>query len=451
MENFAEEYYKRFNLPSLSVAMQSNGEIIFSRAFGFADLENNVTATSQSVYRIASISKSITAVAIMQLVEKGFLKLDDDVRKYIPEFPKKKWIFTVRQILNHTSGIRTYRTNEFNSVKKFSSLKETVEYIKDDSLVYQPGTSYLYSTLSYNLLGYIIEKVSKISFEEYLKENIFKPAEMNSTYFDFNARLIPNRVNGYEKDSLQQIVNASLADLTIKFPGGGILSTTEDLLKFAHALLNEVLIKRSTLDTMLVKTKLKNGRIINYGLGFVSNKDENQNEYIGHTGGGTGFVSNLIIYPEKKIAAVHLINIRDRYSHNPAMLVTQKYFGSEVNLPKISSAEKLFQIMLSHSIDSALSFYKLIAKDSADFYNTSLEEFKTFGNDLLAAGKINEAIIVFTAITIENPNYADGFIGLGDAYLKDNNKGLALRAFRKVLAIAPNHPYASKKIKEIMS
>lgn len=451
LKDFARKYFERFELPSLSIAMQKDGEIFFNESFGFADLENRIAATDSSVYRIASISKSITAVAIMQLVEGGKIKLDEDVRKYLPDFPKKKWVFTVRQILNHTSGLRTYRANEFHSTKKFSSIKETVDFIKDDSLMCQPGTFYLYSTLSYNLLARIIENVTKKSFEEYIQENILTKAGMLNTYFDHHSRVIPNRARGYEKDSLRQIINSALADLTIKFPGGGVLSTTKDLLKFSTALLDGKLISRNWLDTMLVKTKLKNGRVINYGLGLVSNKDEFQLEYFGHTGAGTGFVSNIIIYPNKNFSAVHLINLRDRLSLNPAQLLARKFFGEDVDLPKMPASEKLFQITIQHPIDSAIAFYKLISDDSADIYITGMDELRIFGSDLLSAGKITDALIVFNILTIENPNYVDGFLGLGDAYLKDNNKGLALRAYRKALAIIPNHPYALKKIKEITS
>ena len=243
LNNFLTEYQTNKDVPSVSGGVSLNGKIVWLGAVGLADIENNVPAKTNSLYRIASISKAVTAVAIMQLVEQDKIRLDEDVRTYIPYFPKKKWKFTVRQLLNHTSGIRNYRYGEFNSTDSFKSIKDAIRTVIDDSLKFEPGTKREYTTLGYNLLAGIIENVSGMSFEEYLSKNIFQPAEMNSTYLEYQPKIIYNKARGYVKNNFRKFENAALADLSIKFAGGGMISTSEDLLKFAQNLISFKLIK----------------------------------------------------------------------------------------------------------------------------------------------------------------------------------------------------------------
>lgn len=439
------------NIPSLSVAISKDNKMIFAGSSGVINIENNVPATTKSVYRLASISKSITAVAIMQLVERGKLSLDEDISKYLPYFPKKKWPVTLRRILNHTSGIRTYRNDEeFNNKTNFPDIKSTVLYFANDSLEYQPGTKYLYSTLSYNLLAAIIEEVSGQSFYSYIRNKIFNPAGMNSAYLDFYQNIIPNRASGYQKNKLRKIENATLSDLTIKFPGGGIATSVEDLIKFGNALLNNSLINSSTLDTMLQPSKLLNGKTIQYGLGFDTRKDEYGNEFFGHTGGGTGFVSNLLIYPDEKIVSAHLINIRDRNLENPSQLFAWHLMDEKpLEMPKAPVSEKLLELAESDSIESVISFFDIAKTDSSSVYIADLPELKNFGYDLLAYKRYTDAIAVFSKMISSDPELIDGYIGLGDTYLNDDNRGLALRNYRRVLRIDPNNEYAKRMIRSI--
>jgi len=391
------------------------------------------------LHRIASISKSITAVAIMQLVEQGRIQLDSNARNYLRYLPQKKWAFTVRQLLSHTSGIRSYKNQEeFNSKLNFGSVREAILYVVKDTLEYQPGTKYLYSTLAYNLLAGIVEQVSSLSFEEYLQKNIFDVVGMNSTKLDFPKKIIPNRAKGYEKNSFRAFENAPFVDLTIKFPGGGILSTVEDLLKFSNGLLQNKLIKKQTLETMLVETTLLNGKKIPYGLGLDFGVDNYGRKFFGHAGGGTGFVSQIMCYPELNLAAAHIINCRDRNLINIAEEITAIYTGSEVLFPKYSLSDTLTKITVSVSIDSAMVFWNSVETKKDSSFNLSNNEIKDFGYDLLASNKTKEAILVFTKGTETDSTFTDGFVGLGEAFGREGNKGLALRNLKKAQRLKPN-------------
>lgn len=449
LDQYLIDYYINKNIPSISAGLLQGGKIIWLDAKGYADVENNVPAQKNTIYRIASVSKIITAVAVMQLVEEGKIKLDDDVRKYI-QFPSKRWKFTVRQLLSHTAGIRTYKnTGEFESKEFFNTTQEVINYLAKDSLVYEPGTRYLYTTLSYNLLAAIIENVSGLSFPDYINKNIIEPAGMKSTYPDLQRNIIQNRSKGYAKDQFRQIQNAALADLSIKIPGGGLLSTSEDLLRFSEYLLNGKLIKFTSLDSMIVPTKLKSGKTINYGLGIAFGIDESGRKYLSHSGIGTGFTSLLLIYPDEKVAAVHLMNIRDRNLGEPAFDIAAIYFGRDIKEPQKSLADFLLNIVLDYGIDSSLTVYKQIISDTTNNFNKKLEEQITFGYDLINVKRYFDSIQFFRLLNREYSNSAEIFIGLGDAYLKDGNKGLAIKNFRRVLRLQPLNNYAAEMLKKL--
>ena len=188
LDEYLNQYLKNKNVPSISAGLLENGEISWLNSIGKADLENNVPITKTSLYRIASISKSITAVAILQLWERGLINLDTDARLYLPSFPEKKYKFTIRQLLNHTAGIRNYKEGEFDSKKFYSSIDEALKVFAYDSLNFEPGTKYEYTSLDYSILAAIIEKVSKTSFEEFIKRNVFVPTGMNATRVDKQRR-----------------------------------------------------------------------------------------------------------------------------------------------------------------------------------------------------------------------------------------------------------------------
>jgi len=448
LDRYIFDYQKNKKVPSISAGLLHNDKFIWRGAEGFADIENSVYASPRSVYRIASISKLITAIAIMQLVEKGKINLDVDARRYLPDFPKKKWKFTVRQLLNHTSGIRSYKNGEFDSKIYYASISEIVKTLAEDSLQFEPGTKYLYSTLAYNLLAAVIEKTSGMSFRSYLELNVFGPAQMYSTYLDEQPEIVPERASGYIKSQYRKYQNAPLADLSSKYPGGGIISNSGDLLRFGKNIINGTLIKPETLEKMFEKVKLKDGKIISYGLGCEIKADSAGRFYFGHTGGGTGFSSHLMIYPTEKLVTVSLSNIKDRNLDSPALDIAYIFLdgAKPVVLPALS--DKLFDITFDTYIDSAIVFYSSTKKDSFQQrqYVWGFDELLTFGFDLLKAKLILSAIKFFKFLTNDFPQNADAYIGLAEAYQQDGNKGLASKFYKEAYRLAPN----SEKLKKIL-
>jgi serine beta-lactamase-like protein LACTB len=447
LSTYLKEYQKNKMIPGVSAGVARDGEIFWMDVSGLADAENNSPVTIKTHFRIASVSKSITAVAVMQLVEKGKIKLDADARTYIPYFPRKKWKFTVRQLLNHTAGIRNYYKGEFDDKNHYATLKDAVGIVSKDSLDYQPGTKYLYTTLGYNLLGSIIENVSGQSFDNYLSKNIFEPAEMSSTSLDYQVRVVNNRARLYTRNKYRILENAPLADLSNKYPGGGLISTSEDLLKFSIHLLSGKLIKPETLDSMLVPARLKNGTRINYGLGFTLGSDNSGRKYFAHEGyDGT---SLLVIYPAEKLAVIDLLNIRDRNNGNPALDLASIVLDDKMIYPKAQLSDRLMDIFVPAGIDSAISKFRELEKDSSDTFDISLNEIAVFGYDLLGINKTIDAIKYFRFMVNRFPDKAKPYIGLADAYYRDGNNGLALRYYRMAFRIEGTNVYALSMIRKI--
>lgn len=451
LDEYLANYISIKQVPSISAGLLINGEIKWIKSVGYSDIENKVPASEESLYRIASISKPITAIAIMQLWEEGLINLDEDVRKYLPYFPEKKYKFTVRQLLNHTSGIRSYKDGEFDSKKYFRSTKEALKVFEYDSLMFEPGTKYFYTSLGYTVLAAIVEEITKKSFENYINENIFLRAGMLSSRVDKHRDIIPFRARGYEKDAEYNLVNAPLADLSIKVAGGGILSNSKDLLLFAKALLENKLVSTSTLKFMTTKTKLKNGNFINYGLGFSLEFENDSLKYFSHAGAGTGFSSLLIIYPSLKNAAVHLINIRDINLGNPAKDLLSYYLTGTAPLISKTISQDLMKRYKSGGIDSTISLLKSIYTSQKGLYNFGEEETITFSINLIEKNKISDAIKYLKELLKIFPESFKVMIALGDAYLKDKNEGLALRYYRNAAQINNSDKRITDLIKKLSS
>lgn len=297
-------------IPGMTVAVVSERRVRWSAGFGLQDIENNVAAKAATVYRLGSISKPITATAVMQLYERGRLDLDAPVQKYCPAFPEKRWPVTTRQLLGHLSGIRHYKSDEeFNSTRFYASIDEGLAVFKDDPLLFEPGTKYSYSTHGYSVLGCVVEGASGQKFADFVSENVLRPAALEHMRVDSVADIIPNRAQGYRIDDKGVLTNSPLADNSYKVPGGGFVSTAEDLARFAVALQTGKLLKPETLEMMFTPQKLKDGKETSYGLGWNIGKRPTGERVIGHGGAQQRVSTFLHMQPEQGLAVVIMSNL----------------------------------------------------------------------------------------------------------------------------------------------
>jgi CubicO group peptidase (beta-lactamase class C family) len=228
----------------------------------------------------------------------------------VPSFPDRGLGITLRHLLTHTSGIRHYKEGEMDLKDHFDSVEEALEIFKNDPLLFSPGTKYSYSSYAYNLLGAVVESASGLTFEAYLKENVWGPAGMAATRLEHQGEVVPKRSQQYVRRG-GRIENAPYADLSVKWAGGGMISTVEDLARFAIALDEGVLLKSSTLELMYEPMTLKDGTRTDYGLGWDSQVDERGRRWIAHGGGATGGSTYLLRLPEKRFAIAIAANVQD--------------------------------------------------------------------------------------------------------------------------------------------
>lgn len=297
------------NIPGMSVAIVVDKKLAWANGFGLADLENFVPAKASTVYRLASISKTITSTAALQLFERGKLDLDAPVQKYCAAFPEKKWPVTTRQVLGHLGGIRHYLPKDFpENTKHFTSINDSLVFFKDDALIHEPGTKYFYSSYGYNLLGCVIEGASGMTYLDFVRENVFKTAGMNTIREDDVAAIIANRAQGYEKMKNGELKNSDLADTSYKIPGGGFCSTVEDLAKFAIALQSGKLLKAESLKLAWTRQKTTDGKETTYGLGWQVSERNGLKE-IAHGGNQARVTTYLYMLPERGFAVVLMMNL----------------------------------------------------------------------------------------------------------------------------------------------
>jgi CubicO group peptidase (beta-lactamase class C family) len=303
------EEMKRQQLPAVTVAIAEDGRVVYSKAFGMADLENSVPATTETLIRTGSLAKPITAAAAMTLAEAGRLDLDAPVQKYCPAFPEKPWPVTTRELLTHTSGIRHYKEGEIESTRHFRNMSDGFSIFAADPLLFQPGTKFSYTTYGYTVLGCVIEGASGEKYYDYLREHILTPAGMTHTFVDDAYAIIPHRARGYQKIS-GQLKNAGLMDSSYKIPGGGLVMTAEDFVRFAVALLDGRIVKPQTLAAMWTPTNLpslQDGKPSPYGMGFgVLAVGGGLN--IAHGGSQQGTSTDMQIVPERRFAVAVFIN-----------------------------------------------------------------------------------------------------------------------------------------------
>jgi serine beta-lactamase-like protein LACTB, mitochondrial len=298
----------RLGVPGLSLAVAERGELRHEEGFGWADVENSVPARPETVYRLASVSKPITATVVMKLVEDGRLDLDAPVTRYCPDFPEKPWPLTARQLLCHQGGVRWYRPDEQPSTRHFDSITEGLALFKDDPLAFEPGTKVLYSTYGYSVLGCAAAGASGRPFLELVQETVFGPAGMVATRVDDPRELIPNRAQGYVRAGDGRLQNSALADMTYKVPGGGLCGTAPDVARFGSALLAGRLVSPVTRDRMLTRQKTRDGRLTGYGLGLTMGTRGGERE-AWHLGGQERVSTVLYLRPDAGLTVAVLSNL----------------------------------------------------------------------------------------------------------------------------------------------
>ena len=329
--------------PGATVMVARNGEVIYHKAAGMANLELQVPMRVNNVMEIGSITKQFTAVAILMLMEEGKLQLDDDINNYLPDYPVGEQHITIRHLLTHTSGIHSYTSMPSWQPlwRKDLSVAELIDVFKDEPLDFNPGESWAYSNSGYILLGAIIEKASGQSYQNFIEQRIFAKAGMLSSRYGSHKELIPMRAAGYQSGSAGY-VNAEYLSMTHPYSAGSLMSTVADLLTWNTALHSGQLMQPESLRLAFTESTLNNGEPTGYGLGWFLDEIGGSPTYE-HAGGIFGFASNAIYLPDEKVYVAVLTNCD---CHDPQSVATRmaaaaigKPFPDESDIVKLDTAE----------------------------------------------------------------------------------------------------------------
>jgi CubicO group peptidase (beta-lactamase class C family) len=432
-----------------SVLVAENGKVIFKKGYGMANMEWAIPNATDTKFRLGSITKQFTSMLIMQLVEKGKLKLDGKITDYLPDYPKATGDkITIHHLLTHTSGIPSY-----TGFPKFFEETSRDPYTPDDfvkkfsdlPLEFEPGSTFAYDNSGYFLLGVIIEKATGKTYAQVLQENIFTPLQMKNTGYDLFATILPKRATGYDKRPTG-FVNAPYLDMSIPYAAGSLYSTVEDLYLWDQALYSDKLLSAASKATMF-KPFLSNYA---YGWGVGKHQVGKMKDsvlVIEHGGGINGFNTLLSRNPQHKHLVVLLNNTGGTNLNGMRDNILNILYNQPVDPPKKSVAQAVAQELATTTLANALKRFSEIKKLPA--YNLNEMEMNGLVYSLLGEKKIKESLAVFNLNAEEFPQSSNVYDSRGEAYMANGEKSLAIQDYKKSLELNPQNTNAVSKLAEL--
>jgi CubicO group peptidase (beta-lactamase class C family) len=382
--------------PGAELAISRNGKIIFSKAWGMADMEHNVPLTTESITEAGSVSKQFTAAAILLLEQQGKLSLDDDVHKYVPEIPDYGYKITLRQMMQHKSGFKDWGAIAAiagwpRSTKTYNNNDALYIISNQKMLNYKPGDEYLYSNSNYNLFAIIVQRISGMSLAEFTRKNIFEPAGMKHTQWrDDHRRIVPNRAMAYSRSGSGHITNMPNEYV---YGNGGLLTTVEDLVVWCDYYLNGKFGNPSLLDKQTATSSFNNGVMHNYAAGLFIDEYRGWKSYW-HDGATAGYRSALTVYPELGLSIAWLSNTSEFDSDS--LNVSQKIEQLLLPVKKAPEDKGQFPIYKADKdkLDSYVGWYRndrtgggvKLYVQSDNLYATQVGKLTAVSDDFFTAG-----------------------------------------------------------------
>ncbi len=398
--------------PGAVALVAKGGKLIYRQAFGMANLEHNIVMTPEHVFEIGSITKQFTSVSILMLMEQGKLALEDPITKFIEKYPTHGHTITIRHLLTHTSGIKSY-----TGMERWTKLwrndmtpMEMIDLFKNEPMDFAPGEKWEYNNSAYFMLGYIIEKTSGVPYPQFLEKNIFGPLGMKNSYFGSKSMIIKNRAQGYQKK--ENYVNAEYLSLSQPYAAGSIMSTVDDLLTWQLSIQSNKLVKHETMQKAFTDNKLNNGKPTHYGFGWELN-DINGSATIEHSGGIFGYSTNAIYLPKEDVFVAVFDNCDCK---NPGEVST-RMAALVIGKPYPEAVAKIilddgYTKSLTGVYDFEDGTSRIISLDGGQLYSqrTGSQKFKIFPQD-----KMN---FVFDA-GFTTYQYITGKTGVNELLLKN--------------------------------
>jgi len=428
-----------------SILVAEKGKILYEKGFGMANMEWAIPNQPDTKFRIGSVTKQFTAALVLQLVEEGKIKLDAKLSDYLTDYRKDTGEkVTIHQLLNHTSGIPSYtaRPDFFPEISRNPyRVADFIKKFASGDLEFEPGSKFAYNNSGYSLLGAIIEKVTGKPYETVLTERILKPLGMTNTGYDHYATLIQKRASGYQK-TRDGFVNAPYLDMSIPYAAGSIYSTVEDLYKWDQSLYEDKILSAASKKLMFTPG------LGNYGYGInitdqPIGKTDQKTKIIGHGGGINGFNSLLTRAVDKGQTVIILDNVGlGNYHGKITSSIIALLNGQPAEAPKRSIAEALSKIAIEKSVAAAIAEYRKLKAENSPTFDFSETELNTLGYQLVGQKRTKDAIEIFKLNVEMFPNSANPYDSLGEAYLADGQKDLALVNYKKAAELDPQNSNA---------
>jgi CubicO group peptidase (beta-lactamase class C family) len=464
-----------------NVLVAEDGKVIYEKSFGLADFSDKTVNSITTAFPIASLSKTFTATAILQLAQLGKLRVTDAVNKYLPKFPYPS--ITLQHLLSHTSGLPPYNAF-FDSTRKlhpdttFTNADFMIGVTNNvKPLIYQPGERGNYDNINFIVLALVIEKVSGISFSDYISKYILRPAGMAHTYFIPLKAQYTQPINFafaypslYPHKYSDSVIKAKEVPYIINywsaynFSGfGDYVSTTHDLLNYDKAYYNSKLLRKETIDGALLPVKLNNGKNNpgNFGWGWEIDKDSSLGKVIYHNGNATGLSCILVRNISKHQTIIIFDNIHNNNSQELAFKALKILNGIEVSVPKKSIAAEYARTLLREGTKAARDKLILLKTDTAR-YQLSEDEMNTIGYDFMGGSnnrnpyhfpeehKYKEALEILKLNTELFPNSWNTYDSYGEILLILGQKEEAIKSYKRSVELNPNNTGGKKVLDELL-
>jgi len=447
IDELVQKYYELGQING-SVLVAEGGNIIYSKGIGFADIENKIANKPDTKFRLASVTKQFTATLVMQLVEKGKIKLDGKLSDYLTYYRKDIGDkITIHQILSHTSGIANYTDDaKFmqDEVKNKVAPRDFVLKYCSGELVFEPGTSWAYSNSGYFILGAVIEEVTGKTYETVLKENILGPLGMTNSGYEHNDIAYENYAKGYT-NLLGEYMPARFLEMTIPYSAGALYSTVEDMFKWDQALYGNTILSDESKEKMFTPVQNNYG----YGWGIIEQPvGDVKVKVITHSGGIFGFNSLITRLVEDKKFVMVLNNFENGNISTLTKGIINILYGLEASPPKQSLAIILLKAIKEKGVAEGINEYKALKEDKTN-YVVSENDMNNLGYLLLQQGKVKEAIEVFKLNVEAFPESFNVYDSLGEAYMTAGDNENAIINYKKSIELNPNNDGGKKMLEKL--
>ena len=433
------------------VLVASDGEVIFSGSYGLANMEWGIANSSDTKFRIGSITKQFTSMLVMQLVEEKKLSLDTTVAEVLPYYRQDTGSkITIHHLLSHTSGLPSYirPPGQSEIPRNPDEIEAYVGTYCSSDLEFEPGSEYRYSNSGYRLLGAIIEKITGDSYEESLRKRIFRPVGMDDSGYDHNDLIVERRAAGYYPRWNGGFGNARYVDMTIPYSSGALYSTIEDLLRWDQALYTDLLLGERWREIMFTPV------LGNYAYGWgVRTPDIGpkgaKRTIVRHSGLINGFHTDITRVIDDRYLVILMNNTGEAPLSGIRAGILDLLYGRVSPSPKPPVLRELKKAIETGGTEAALARYNELKENDLDSFVFGESQLNTLCYLLLGRGETDDAIKVCRLNVLEYPDSPNPYDSLGEAYMTAGKKELAIINYAKSLEIDPGNANAVRQLMDL--